>query len=409
MLYILEMPLLQTSPFWTLCLLLAVSVGSFFVIRRVFIQILLLATKDIENLWIQALLSPKFLFRSGWLTPIIIFYIGLSLLPEDWRSVAIVLERILLILFTFFSARALSALIESITLSYQNLEVSKNKPIKGMMQILSIIVFLASFILIISIIINKSPWVFLSGLGAMTAILMLVFKDTILSFVAGMQLTTNDFIRVGDWIEAPQFGADGDVIDIALHAVKVQNWDKTLTIIPTHKFLENSYKNWRGMREAGGRRIKRSIFIDMDTIRFLSDEEIEKLKHFSLLNEYILEKQAELASANRELAQKNESLVNMRRLTNIGTFRAYIANYLKSHKKIHSSMIQMVRQLAPTAEGLPLEIYIFTNTTVWTEYETIQSDIFDQILAIAPEFGLRVFQSPTSTSFGTLQIPKANN
>lgn len=393
----------DTSPYWTLFLLFLVSLASFFVVRRVLIQIILLATKDIQNIWVQALLGPKFLFRSGWLTPIIIFYIGLNLLPEDWETQVVVLQRTSLILFTFFGARTLTALIDSITKSYSSLAMAKNKPIKGMMQVLSMIIYLASFILIISVIINKSPWVFLSGLGAMTAILMLVFKDTILSFVAGIQITTNDFIRVGDWIEAPQFGADGDVVDIALHAVKVQNWDKTVTIIPTHKFLENSYKNWRGMQESGGRRIKRSIFIDMDTVRFLSDEEIEKFKTFHLLSDYIQKKQGELSTVNQELYIKNSSLVNMRRLTNLGTFRAYIQSYLKSSARLHPTMTQMVRQLAPTPEGLPLEIYTFTNTIVWTEYEGIQSDIFDHILAIAPEFGLRVFQSPSSASFASLK------
>lgn len=393
----------QTSPYWTLGLLFLVSCASFFVIRRVFIQIILYATKDIQNIWVQALLSPKFLFRAGWLTPIIIFHTGLNLLPEDWGSVILSLQRASLVLFTFFGARALIALIDSITLSYHNLEVSKNRPIKGMMQVLSMIIYLASLILIISVIINKSPWVFLSGLGAMTAILMLVFKDTILSFVAGVQITSNDFIRVGDWIEAPQFGADGDVVDIALHAVKVQNWDKTVTIIPTHKFLENSYKNWRGMQESGGRRIKRSLNIDMDTVRFLSDEEIERFRGFHLLNSYVEQKVTEIEKSNCELRQKNSALVNMRRLTNLGTFRAYITSYLRSHGRLHPRMTQMVRQLAPTAEGIPLEIYTFTNTTQWVEYENIQSDIFDHILAIAPEFGLKVFQNPSSSSFEKLK------
>src|SRR5690606_21205203 len=282
---------------------------------------------------------------------------------------------------------------------YNSFEMARNRPIKGIIQIINLLLYAMALILIIAIILDRSPWFFLSGLGAMTAILLLVFRDTILSLVAGVQLTTNSLIRIGDWIEMPQFAADGDVVDIALHAVRVQNWDKTITVIPTHKFLEHSFKNWRGMQESGGRRIKRAIHIDINTIRFLTDEEIERFGRFALLREYIARKKQELEEHNRQKVDDPSVAANVRRLTNVGTFRAYVTQYLRQHPGIRQDMTFLVRQLQPTGEGLPIEIYVFTNSTKWAVYEGIQADIFDHILAIVPEFGLRVYQTPSSNDF----------
>ena len=248
--------------------------------------------------------------------------------------------------------------------------------------------------MIIAALLDRSPLLLLSGFGAMTAILLLVFRDTILSLVASVQLTAQDMVRVGDWIEMPQFGADGDVIDVQLHTVKVQNWDKTITTIPTHRLISDSFKNWRGMSESGGRRIKRAIHIDLGSVRFQTDEEIEHFRRFALLKGYVGDKLQELRDYNAGLPTEVDDEVNRRRLTNIGTFRAYAFNYLKHHPKINQQMTLIVRQLAPGPEGLPLEIYCFTNTTAWADYEGIQSDIFDHLLAITPEFGLRLFQKP---------------
>lgn len=308
---------------------------------------------------------------------------------------------IALIALIILCVRSISALFGSINRTYSSLTISRNRPIKGFLQILTILIYATALILILSILLNKSPWAFLSGLGAMTAILLLVFRDTLLSFVAGIQLTSNDFIRVGDWIEMPQFGADGDVIDMALNAVTVQNFDKTITVIPTHKFLENSFKNWRGMEISGGRRIKRAINIDLNSVRFLENEEIESFKKFKLLKDYILQKENELKESNAKLS--DDLKVNQRRLTNIGTFRAYLTNYLKNHPRISKDMTLLVRHLDPSPKGLPIEIYIFTATTNWSEYEGIQADIFDHVFAVAPEFGLRVFQEPTGADFQSLR------
>jgi miniconductance mechanosensitive channel len=237
----------------------------------------------------------------------------------------------------------------------------------------------------------------------MTAVLLLVFRDTILSLVASVQITGNDMVRVGDWIEMPQFGADGDVIDVALHTVKVQNWDKTVTTIPTHRLITDSFKNWRFMSLSGGRRIKRSLSIDMGTVRFLTDDEVAHVGHFALMREYIAEKRKELEANHAREGLNPEYGADVRRLTNLGTFRAYIERYLEAHPRIHSNgMTLLVRQLAPTELGIPIELYCFTTTTDWNAYEAIQADIFDHLLAVAPEFGLAAFQSPSGSDFAEL-------
>ena len=291
------------------------------------------------------------------------------------------------------------------TLSYAN-EVyerrpeARNRPIKGYFQVLKILVLSGAAIIIIAILIDQSPLLLLSGLGAITAVLLLVFKDTILSLVASVQLTTQDMLRVGDWIEMPAMNADGDVIDISLHTVKVQNFDKTIAYIPTHRLVSDSYRNWRGMAEAGGRRIKRSLRIDQNTIRFLSDDEITDLEKFKMLKDYLSEKRAEVAEWNKRELSGEDSPVNARRFTNIGVLRAYMIAYLKWHSRLQPDKFTLlVRQLEPGPQGLPLEIYCFTDTTAWADYEAIQADLFDHLIAILPEFGLRLFQEPTGNDF----------
>ena len=244
---------------------------------------------------------------------------------------------------------------------------------------------------------------FLSGLGALTAVLLLVFKDTILGLVAGVQLSANKMVAVGDWIEMPKYGADGDVIEVALTTVKVQNWDKTVTTIPAYALISDSFKNWRGMQESGGRRIKRSVSIDVQTIVFCDEEMLGRFAKIKYIAEYIQKKKDELARFNQELKVDDSSLVNGRRMTNVGTFRAYVVAYLKHHPKIHQEMTFLVRQLAPSENGLPIEVYVFSNDKVWANYEAIQADIFDHILAVVPEFDLRVFQVPTGNDFRRLQ------
>jgi miniconductance mechanosensitive channel len=285
---------------------------------------------------------------------------------------------------------------------YERSAISKNKPIKSYIQIFKIIIYIAAAIVILSILLGQPPWYLLTGLGAMTAVILLIFRDTILSFVTSLQISSNDLVRVGDWIEVPAYGADGDVIDIALHTIKIQNWDKTITTIPTHKLIEVSFKNWRGMQATGGRRIKRAVYIDQSSIKFCDHRMLKRFQQMNLLKDYIRTKVEELETYNREHGFSDTRSVNGRRLTNIGTLRAYITAYLKQHPHLHHGLTTMVRQLNPGPDGLPLEIYCFASSTEWVAYEDIQSDIFDHILAIVPEFELRIFQNPSGRDFENL-------
>ena len=292
-------------------------------------------------------------------------------------------------------ALAIGELLNIFNLVYQRNPKSRNKPIKGYLQLIKLIIFIVCGLMILGTFLKKDVFTLLAGFGAMAAVLMLIFQDTILSLVASVQISSNDVLRVGDWVEMPQLNADGDVIDIALHTVKIQNWDKTITTIPTRRFMTDPFKNWRGMQESGGRRIKRSLMLDQQSVHFLDAEQKKRLSRFKLLADYLLSRQAEIDDWNDKLAEAGKEPVNTRRITNIGTFRVYIERYLQSHPGIHQQMTLMVRQLSPTADGLPLELYCFTNTTAWLKYEGIQSDIFDHLLAILPEFGLRVYQHPS--------------
>ncbi|MDD3694831.1 MAG: mechanosensitive ion channel [Lentisphaeria bacterium] len=307
-------------------------------------------------------------------------------------SLATVLRNVAAAFMVLCVLRALDKLLDLADLLYRKRPDSRSKPIKGFLQLGKISIFIAGALLIISTLINKNPLILLSGLGAMAAVLMLIFQDTILSLVASLQLGTNDMVRIGDWIEMPSQNADGDVIEIALHTVKVQNWDKTITTVPVRKLITDSFKNWRGMFDTGGRRIMRSLYLDQRSVRFLSDEEIAGLEELTVLNQYLDDKQRELGEWNARLAALGAKPVNQRRVTNLGTFRAYVEHYLRSLPGVNQEMIIMVRQLQPGPTGIPLQIYCFSSDTRWLVYEKVQADIFDHLLAILPVFGLRVFQ-----------------
>jgi len=339
---------------------------------------------------------------AAWLAtvvPLLIISRGIALVPNlsgDLRTLVTSTAQALIVVSVAM------AIVKALTYAnelYERLPTSKNRPIKGFVQVVKILVLCGAAIIMISVLIDESPLLLLSGLGAITAVLLLVFKDTILSLVASVQLTTNDMLRVGDWITMAGMDADGDVIDISLHTVKVQNFDKTITTIPTHRLVSDSYRNWRGMAEAGGRRIKRPLVLDQNSIRFLDDAEVLDLKRFKILKSYLEQKRDEIAKWNAAELEGDDAPVNARRLTNIGTLRAYIIAYLQWHPRINGNFTLLVRQREPGPQGLPIEIYCFTDTTVWHEYEGIQSDIFDHMLAIVPEFGLRVYQEPTGLDF----------
>lgn len=352
--------------------------------------------------WDQVFIAHRVPHRASLFIPLLVAQIGLPLVPGLPPLFLGLVHRLISACLVLVAAMTADALLSAALALYARTPAAGTRPIKSYVQVAKVVIYIIAVIFIIARLADQSPWYFVSGLGAMMAIITLIFRDTLLSLVAGVQLTNNDLVRVGDWIEMPQFGADGDVIDIALHTVKVQNWDKTVTVIPTHKFLEHSFRNWRGMFEGGGRRIKRAIHINMATIRFLTDAEIERLSRFVLLRSYFAGKREELREYNARFADDPAAIVNARRLTNVGTLRAYIIAYLRSHPKIHQDLTFLVRQLAPTPEGLPIEIYVFTNDTRWSYYEAIQADIFDHVLAVVPEFGLRVYQRPSGHDVAAL-------
>ena len=329
------------------------------------------------------------------IAPALVLSVGIGLVPGLPAMLATIVKNVANAFIILTLAMALAALINIVDTLYHRRPEARQKPIKGYLQVMKIAIYVVAALLMIATLIDRSPVILLSGLGAMAAVLILVFQDTLLSLVAGIQISSTDMVRVGDWIEMPGQNADGDVIEIALHTVKVQNWDKTVTTLPIRKLVTEPFKNWRGMTEAGGRRIKRAINLDQTSIRFLSAEDIERLGHIGLLEEYLRDKRSELQQWNSGLGDRGRVAANTKRLTNIGTFRVYVDAYLRQHPGLHSAMTIMVRQLPPGPEGLPMELYCFTNTVAWAEYERIQSDIFDHLFAILPEFGLRVFQAPT--------------
>jgi miniconductance mechanosensitive channel len=364
------------------------------IVRHYILRFLEGVARESRHAWDQALFDARLPQRLAWAVPLIVWQLGADLIPYLSADVLLVIQRVLMATMVVVIVRAFSALLDGINRIYVLRPRSGERPIKGFLQVASVVAHLAAVIIVVSILMDRNPVIFLSGLGAMTAVLLLIFRDTLLSLVAGVQITSNDLLRVGDWIEMPQFQADGDVVDIALNSVTVQNWDRTLSVIPTHKFLEHSFKNWRGMTESGGRRIKRAVHIDQTTIRYLEPDEVERFGQWELLADYMAGKREEIEAFNRAHPAAEGRVPHVRRMTNVGTFRAYLIEYLKSHQGIRQDMTFLVRQLAPGAQGLPIEVYVFTADIRWAFYEAIQADIFDHILATVPEFGLRVYQQP---------------
>jgi len=334
------------------------------------------------------------------IVPAIVIMNGITTVPHLSEKIIIFVQMASQAFIFLTIALAISEMLNIFNLVYQRNPNAKNKPIKGYLQLVKLMIFIVCALMVLGTFLKKDVFTLLAGFGAMATILMLVFQNTILSLVASVQISSYDMVRIGDWISMPSLNADGDVIDMSLHTVTVQNFDKTYTTIPTNKLVTDTFINWRGMSEAGARRIKRALFIDQSSVHFMTEHEQEKLKNFLLLDQYLDTKQSELENFNHQLS--NQTVYNQRRLTNLGTFRAYIEFYLKQHSGIAQNQSLMVRQLQPTSDGLPLEIYAFTNTTVWTAYEAIQSDIFDHLLAIIPEFGLRIYQAPSGADVKSL-------
>ena len=347
-------------------------------------------------------LQSGFFNRLIYLIPLLILYN----LEGIFSQYSIIIHRILNSIFVLIILICINVLLSALGDVYDRSRFSRRIHIKGYLQVVKLILFIVGILGIITILTGQSPVYLLSGIGALTAVLMLVFKDTILSFVATIQINSNDLFKIGDWVDAPQFGADGDVVDIALHTVKIQNWDKTITTIPTHKLIDSSFKNWRGMTDSGGRRIKRAIYIDISTIRFWDKELLRRFQQLDLLQDYLESKLKEVDNSNQTVGANLDQMIKGRRFTNIGTFRAYIKAFLKNHSDIHDEMTFLIRQLPPGEKGLPMEIYVFTNDTDWVRYESIQSDIFDHLMAIVSEFDLKVFQNPSGNDFKSIARSK---
>ena len=372
-----------------------------FIIKRIIITSITRIARKSKTHWDDIFVESRVFNRLAHLAPAIIIHYALQYI-FDAPGLVTFLENLTQAYMVLVVLLVVDATITSFHQVYMATPVSKGRNIKGYIQVVKIIFYYAAIILIISIFSGKAPQALIAGLGAMAAVLILVFKDTILGFVASIQLSANKMVNNGDWISMPKYNADGTVIDISLNTVKVQNWDKTIATIPTYALISESFNNWKGMEESGGRRIKRSILIDMKSVGFLDATQIEKFRKYHVLKDYISSREKEIAEFNKSHELDQDTITNGRRMTNLGTFRKYLENYLHNHPKIHQEMTFLVRHLQPTERGLPMEIYVFSNDQEWAKYESIQADIFDHILAIIPEFGLRVFQNPTGEDFQKL-------
>jgi miniconductance mechanosensitive channel len=383
-------------------IILLLAYISYWGTKRYMVHFIEMIFKRSKNTWDDALVHNGFIQRLSFLMPVIVIYLSADFLLPRQTLAPDFFKRFAMVFFVMAGVWMLDSILLSISEIYGKSNMASRRPIKGYLDALKIVAYIMAGIFIVSILTDKSPWGVLSIMGGFTVVLMLVFKDTILGFVASIQLSGQDMVRIGDWIEMPKYGADGDVIDVSINTVKVRNWDKTITTIPTYGLVSDAFKNWRGMSESGGRRIKRALNIDMSSTKFCTDEMLERFRKFDLIKDYVAEKQEEIKVYNKEHDTDISQLINGRRQTNIGVFRAYIISYLRNHPKIHQDMTFLVRHLEPTPNGLPVQIYVFSNDQAWANYEAIQSDIFDHLIAAIPEFELRVFQNPAGYDFKSL-------
>jgi miniconductance mechanosensitive channel len=370
---------------------IAVIVGAllaFLIARFIVARGLIYLTSRTQNKWDDILVKHLHPYRLAWVAPLIVIFAFADL----WEAQTLI-ETSALLLIVWIVVLTFTSVLSAVNLIYESRATYTGVSIQGYLDLGKIVFLAIGAILSVSLMTGQSPVLLLSGLGAIAAVLLLVFHDTILALVASIQIAANDLVREGDWIEVPGFNADGDVTNISLHSIKIQNFDKTFTVIPTYKLMDASFKNWRGMSQAGGRRVKRSIYIDILSIRFCDQQDRERLSHIELLKEYF---------STRSWGPDGDPSTGLPRSTNVGAFMAYIEAYLSSRPDVRNDMTIMVRHLDPGPNGLPVEIYIFTNTTVWEQYEAIQASIFDHLLAVIPQFELRVFQQPTGRDFASL-------
>lgn len=369
--------------------IIVVLAGLLYYIAKKWLSLLILKiVGHTKTNWDDILYEQRFFSKLSYLIPPVAAYFVLSFI--DWEYTAVVRRFVdtwvVIAVFAIFNT-----LLSAINKIYESYPMAKDRPIKVFIQVIKIFLYCVVVVTVISILLDKSPEHLLVGLGAFAAVLMLIFKDSILGFVAGVQLIANNMLRIGDWIVMPANNADGEVLEINLYTVKVQNWDKTISTIPTYQLVSQSFTNWRGMQESQGRRIKRSLSIDISSVHFLSHDEVEQLKVSDFLKSYIVSMQQRLS----ELNQDKETVLDEQKLTNIGVFRIYMSVWLEANADVNNDMTHMVRQLQPTATGIPIEVYCFSAKQEWVAYEKVQADIFDHMMAVVPQFGLKVFQYPT--------------
>ncbi len=372
------------------------------IVRKTLLKFLTNWIQSNNHRWDDPLAKNKLLSKISWFVPVTVFSLAIDMFLDQGATSYLPAKRLITASFVIVSVLSLTALLSSANDIHRIVRKNKGASLRSYIDAGKILTYVLGAIFLISIFTGKSPWGILSVLGGLTAVTMLVFKDSILGFVASIQINSTDMVRLGDWVEIPQYGADGDVVDISIHSIRVQNWDKTISTIPTYALVSNSFKNWRGMSESGGRRIKRALNIDIHSIRFCDEQMLDKLSNFPLIADYIRSKQQEIEGYNLHHNYDQNLTISGRRQTNVGIFRAYVIAYLRNNTKLHQEMTFLVRQLAPTEHGLPLEIYVFSKDQAWANYEAIQADIFDHLLAAIPEFGLRIFQNPSGYDFRCL-------
>lgn len=380
--------------------IILVSLLADFITKKIILVVINKVVKKTKSSWDDVLHEKKVFEKLSKIAPVLIFYYTIGFALPFTPALVIILQKAIMIYMVVVIVSVFGAFLNAVNEIYDTtIGEKKGTTIKSYVQVVKIIIYIIAAILALSILMNKEVGYFVTGLGAMTAVLLLVFKDSILGLVGGIQLTSNDMVRIGDWISMPARNADGTVIEVSLNTVKVQNFDNTISTIPTYSLVAESFSNWRGMEESGGRRIKRSVILDMKSVKFCSDELIEKLSHYEVLNEYLTEKTKEITEHNAKLNDKSAVKFNGRKLTNIGVFRKYIELYLRNNENVNQDLTLLVRQLSPTPEGIPMEIYVFSKIKAWVQFEAVQADIFDHLLAVIPEFELKVFQNPTGDDF----------
>ncbi|KAA6336457.1 Miniconductance mechanosensitive channel YbdG [termite gut metagenome] len=383
-------------------LILGVAYLANVICHHIILKLIVKLTQKTKATWDDIIFDPKVMVHLARIVAPILIYILIPVIFSDVPKTLCIIQRICQIAIVISFICFVNALFVAIYQVYTGKEEYRNRPLKGLLQTFQVILFLVGGIFVISILINKSPLMLFTGLGASAAIMMLVFKDSIMGVVSGIQLSANNMLRVGDWIAMPKYNADGIVREVTLNTVKVRNWDNSITTIPPYAFISDSFQNWRGMQESGGRRVKRSINIDMKSVKFCTPEMIVKYCKIHILKEYIEKTEEVIGAYNEKNSIDNSVLVNGRRQTNLGVFRAYLTDFIRNYPDVNHNLMYMIRHLDPTEKGLPVELYFFTNTTNWMLYESVQADVFDHVLAIIPEFDLNVFQDPTGTDFSNL-------